>query len=112
MTSLSARGIVVVKLDGMVLTTSAAYRPEASFLAKRIHGGPKQRIVAVVLAQEGLTDTFERVARDIKREPNPSTLNLLWLTGELRSVALLTLHLEALGDPAVGLNVQAEVRFP
>ncbi len=40
------------------------------------------------------------------------TLALLWNMGELRSVALLALHLEALGVPAVGLNVQADVRCP
>jgi len=105
MMSLGARRIVVVKFGGSVLTDSAAYRPVAQFLAKRIDGSSEEQIVAVVSAQEGLTDTLERVARDIKQEPNASTLDLLWHTGELRSVALLTLHLEALGVPAVGLNV-------
>jgi hypothetical protein len=61
-------------------------------------------------ASDGVADFefevgVERVARDIKREPNAATLDLLWHTGELRFVALSTLHLEALGVPAVGLNV-------
>ena len=60
----------------------------------------------VVSAQKGHTDQLERLARGITGYPNPRTLDLLWSTGELRSVALLTLHLEELGVPAVGLNVQ------
>jgi aspartate kinase len=104
-TGTSADRIVVVKIGGSVLTSSAAYRTAAQFLTKRIHGCPEEQVVAVVSAQEGLTDTLERVARDIKREPNASTLDLLWYTGELRSVALLMLHLEALGVEATGLNV-------
>ncbi len=81
MMSFGARRIVVVKLGGSVLTSSAAYRPAAQFLAKRIHGSPEEQIVAVVSAQEGLTDTLERVARDIQRERNAATLDLLWHTG-------------------------------
>jgi len=34
-----------------------------------------------VSAQEGLTDTLERVARDIQREPNAATLDLLGWVG-------------------------------
>lgn len=59
----------------------------------------------MVSAQKGLTDELERLAHGIKESPNPRTLDLLWSTGEMRSVALLTLHLEELGVPAVGLNV-------
>jgi aspartate kinase len=33
------------------------------------------------------------------------TLDLLWSTGEVRSVALLSLHLQAVGVSCVGLNV-------
>jgi aspartokinase len=59
----------VVKLGGSVLTSSAAYRRAAQFLAKRIHGCPEEQIVAVASAQGGLTDTLERVAQDnTKRE--------------------------------------------
>jgi aspartate kinase len=59
----------------------------------------------VVSAQEGATDRFERAARKIVREPNARALDLLWATGELRSVALLALHLQALGVSAAALNV-------
>jgi aspartokinase len=40
------------------------------------------------------------------------TLDLLWSTGELRSVAILTLHLQVIWVSAVGLNVhRAGLRF-
>jgi aspartokinase len=57
-TGTSADRIVVVKIGGSVLTSSAAYRTAAQFLAKRIHGCPEEQVVAVVSAQEGLTDTL------------------------------------------------------
>jgi aspartate kinase len=70
-----------------------------------------ERLVAVVSAQNGSTDALERKARRAASPParagKPSgrALDLLWSIGEIRSVALLTLHLEALGISAAGLNV-------
>src|SRR5208282_4412818 len=58
-------------------------------------------------AQSGETDGLERTARGIARAPSARALDLLWSTGEIRSVALLTLHLEALGVLAAGLGVEA-----
>jgi aspartokinase len=58
------------------------------------------------LGAAGFTDELEWLARGITGYPNPRTLDLLWSTGELRSVGLLTLHLEELGVGAVGLNVR------
>jgi aspartate kinase len=48
---------------------------------------------------------LERRARRIVRKPAVRALDLLWSTGELRSVALLSLHLQELGVTSVGLNV-------
>jgi len=59
----------------------------------------------VVSARKGITDQLEQLARDTTLYPNPRTLDLLWSTGEMHSVALLTLHLEELGVSAVGLNI-------
>jgi len=97
--------IVVVKLGGSVLTGAKAFRRAAQFLAKRTERAPGEKLVVVVSAQKLATDMLERRARRIIRPPAVRTLDLLWSTGELRSVALLALHLEALGISAVGLNV-------
>ena len=98
--------LVVVKLGGSVLSNEKAYRRAAEFLRRRLDAEPAARFVAVVSAQEGDTDFLERTARSIASSPSARALHLLWSTGEIRSVALLTLHLEALGVSAAGLNVQ------
>lgn len=97
--------IVVIKLGGSVLTDEDSYRDAARFLVRRLHECSSERFAVVVSAQNGHTDELETLARRVTNYPNPRTLDLLWSTGELRSVALLTLHLEALGVGAVGLNV-------
>ncbi len=96
---------VVIKLGGSVLTDEESYRQAARFLLRRLQNSPKGRFVVVVSARKGLTDHLERVAREITGYPNRRTLDLLWSTGEMQSVALLTLHLEELGVAVVGLNV-------
>ena len=102
----SSHSITVVKIGGSVLTDTAAYERVARFLRSRVRGAERPRIVAVVSAQHGHTDDLLGAAQSIVRRPNPVMLDLLWSTGELRSVALLVFHLHALGVRATGLNVQ------
>jgi aspartate kinase len=97
--------IVVLKLGGSVLTGATAFRRAAQFLKQRTELAPDEKLVVVVSAQKLATDILERRARRIVSPPGVRALDLLWSTGELRSVALLTLHLEAIGVSAVGLNV-------
>jgi aspartate kinase len=97
--------VVVFKFGGSVLTGAGAYRRAAGFIRNRLSAAPGERIVAVVSAREGVTDALEAEARGIVRSPSARSLDLLWSTGEIHSVALLTLHLEALGISAAPLNV-------
>lgn len=102
----------MLKMGGSVLTGAKAFLRVALYLARRYELNPGEKLVVVVSAQKLLTDTLERRARRIARAPNVQALDLLWSTGELRSVALLTLHVEALGASAVGLNVhEAGLQF-
>jgi aspartate kinase len=104
--------LVVIKLGGSVLVVEESYREAARFLVRRLHKRPEERLVVVVSARQAVTDELERVARGITGYPNPRTLDLLWSTGEMHSVALLTLHLEELGAAVVGLNVhETGLRF-
>jgi aspartate kinase len=106
------RKTVVIKLGGSVLVDANSYGQASRFIMRRLHRCAEQRFVVVVSAQLGLTDELEGLARGITRCPNPRTLDLLWSTGEMRSVALLTLHLEELGVAAVGLNAhETGLRF-
>src|SRR5258708_6777312 len=104
--------VVVIKLGGSVLVDEKSYRQAARFLACRLHKCSEERFVVVASAREGVTDELERVARGICGSPSPRTLDLFWSTGEMHSVALLTLHLEGLGVAAVGVNVhETGLRF-
>jgi aspartate kinase len=103
---MNGRSVVVMKLGGSVLADDESYRRAARYVVRRLHKCSGERFVVVVSAQKGHTDELEQLARGITSCPDQRTLDLLWSTGELRSVALLTFHLEELGVAAVGLNVQ------
>src|ERR1700730_12827479 len=112
MDSCSFRKTVVIKLGGSVLVDADSYALASQFIVRRLDRCAEKRFVVVVSAQEGLTDELEELAREIAKHPNARTLDLLWSTGEMRSAALLTLHLEGLGVTAVGLNAhETGLRF-
>jgi aspartate kinase len=105
--------IVVIKLGGSILVRPTAYRRAANFVQNRLRTHPDEKLVIVVSAQEGTTDRLEHAARKIVREPQAKALDLLWSTGEIRSVAILALELQALGVQAAPLNVhQAGLSVP
>ncbi len=97
--------IVVIKLGGSILTNPKAYKRAAIFVRNRQRADPDECLVIVVSAQQGATNKLERAARKIVREPLAVALDLLWSTGEIRSAAILALELQALGVPAVPLNI-------
>lgn len=102
---LESERVAVIKIGGSILTSARAYRRAAAFVCSRHRTSPEERLVVVVSAQEGTTDALEKLATKIVASPKAAALDLLWCTGELRSVALLTLHLQALGIRATGLNI-------
>jgi aspartate kinase len=97
--------IAVIKIGGSILKNARAYRRAALYVRNRHISAPDERLVVVVSAQEGVTDWLAANARQIISQPNLAALDLLWSTGELRSVALLVLHLQALGVSAAPLNI-------
>lgn len=105
MESCRAKRIVVMKFGGSILADEESYFRAARFVVRRLHECSVERFLVVVSARKGITDELERLARKIASCPGQRTLDLLWATGELRSVALLTLHLEEMGVTTVGLNI-------
>lgn len=99
------KSIVVVKIGGSVLRDLHAYRRCAQWLVTRRSERPQDRLVVVVSARHGVTDELLRLAEEVSPVPDHRALDLLWSTGELQSVALLTLCLHDAGVGAVGLNV-------
>src|SRR5215469_10645820 len=97
--------IAVIKIGGSILKGKRAYRRAARYVRNRHAVSPHERFVVVVSAQEGVTDRLAVTACQVVPQPSPSALDLLWSTGELRSVALLALHLQALGVSAAPLGI-------
>jgi aspartate kinase len=98
--------IAVLKIGGSVLSGIDAYRRAARFLRDEV-ARTHARIVAVVSAESGHTDALWREAAalsDAVDSADQDARDVLWSTGELRSVALLTLALRATGVSATGLN--------
>lgn len=106
----------VVKLGGSVLRDDASYAAAARFLHDRLNAHADEKLIVIVSAQYGETDRLLAEARaivpDLENEQqggasvlNNHALDLLWSTGELRSVAMLSLHLQRAGTRAVPFNV-------
>lgn len=95
----------VLKLGGSVLRDDASYAAAAHFLHDRLAENQDERLVVIVSAEYGTTDKLLAEAQRIAGEPSADALDLLWSTGELRSVALLTLHLQRIGTHAAPFNV-------
>jgi aspartate kinase len=99
----------VLKVGGSVLRDDASYAAAAAFLrdrlAERTDTDTDERLVVIVSAQYGATDALLAEAEAIAPEPDNHALDLLWSTGELRSVARLALHLQRIGVKATPFNV-------
>jgi aspartate kinase len=96
--------VAVLKLGGSVLSGDDPYRRAAAFLRDEVTR-TRSRIVAVVSAEYGHTDRLWNEAVSVAEVVDDDARDLLWSTGELRSVALLTIALRAVGLSATGLNV-------
>jgi aspartate kinase len=98
--------VAVIKLGGSVFSGPISYRRAARFVGQRLASNPEENLVVVVSAQNGETDALLREAQAIAAKPDDAALDLLWSTGELRSVARLALHLQAAGIPSAALDVR------
>ncbi len=96
--------VAVLKLGGSILSGADPYRRAAAFLRDEVTR-TRTRIVAVVSAEYGHTDRLWNEAQSVADVVDDDARDLLWSTGELRSVALLTIALRATGLSATGLNV-------
>lgn len=98
--------VVVMKLGGSIFTGPISYQRAARFIRGRAEANPREKFVVVVSAQNGETDALLREAEAIVADPSAGALDLLWSTGELRSVGRLALHLQSVGVRAAGLDVR------
>lgn len=101
--------VTVLKLGGSVLTGRDGYATAADWLAERL-SATDDRFVVVVSAEYGHTDALHREALEQLSNapasvPHADLLDLLWSTGETRSVALLALRLRTLRVNVTGISV-------
>jgi aspartate kinase len=101
----TAARTTVVKLGGSVLRDLSSYQSCARFIRDRLGSQAGSRFVIVVSARFGETDELLSLAKSLSAAPDDATLDLLWSTGEIRSVATLALCLQALGVRAAALDV-------
>ena len=95
----------VLKIGGSVLRDDDSFARVARVLHDRLATNPHERLVVIVSAEHGETNRLLAEAQAIAAVPEQAALDLLWSTGELRSVARLALHLQALGTRAIPFNV-------
>jgi aspartate kinase len=95
----------VLKVGGSVLRDDASYAATARFLKGRLDERADEKLVVIVSAQYGATDELLAEAEAITDGPAAQALDLLWSTGELRSVARLALHLQRIDVIAIPFNV-------
>ena len=62
------------------------------------------KVVAVVSAMSGVTDSLIKLAKEVHPEPNEREMDMLLSTGEQTTIALLAMALHSLGAKAVSLT--------
>ena len=75
-------------------------------VAKRVADSKKEghKIVVVVSAMSGVTDSLIKLAREVNPEATAREMDVLLATGEQQTIALTALALHGIGVPAVSLT--------
>ncbi len=94
--------LIVQKYGG----TSVGSVERISSVAQRVIRTRQQnnQVVVVVSAMGKTTDTLVNLAKEISANPSRREMDMLLATGEQVSIALVSMALEALGQPAISLT--------
>ena len=94
--------IIVQKYGG----TSVGNPDRIKNVARRVLTAQQagNKVVVVVSAMSGVTDSLIKLAKDVSSEPNEREMDVLLATGEQTTIALLAMALHALGAKAVSLT--------
>ncbi|MGB8956150.1 MAG: aspartate kinase [Tumebacillaceae bacterium] len=94
--------LIVQKFGGSSVASADRIRNVARRVAETARAG--HQVVVVVSAMGDTTDELLGLAAQVTSAPAPREMDLLLTTGEQVSVALLSLAVQALGLPSVGLT--------
>lgn len=96
--NLRTRSIVIQKYGGTSVGSVERIQAVAQRVAKTVAAG--HQVVVVVSAMGKTTDALVQLANDITDSPSHRELDMLLSTGEQVSIALLSMALQAIGQPA------------
>ena len=94
--------LIVQKYGGTSVGTTERIQAVAKRVKKTADRG--DRVVMVVSAMGKTTDTLVNLARDISQNPSSREMDMLLSTGEQVSIALMSMALQELGQPAISLT--------
>jgi aspartate kinase len=94
--------LIVQKYGG----TSVGNPERIKNVAKRVFATQQEgnKVVAVVSAMSGVTDSLIKLAKEVHTEPNEREMDVLLATGEQTTIALLAMALHGLGAKATSLT--------
>jgi aspartate kinase len=93
---------LVQKYGGTSVGNPERISAVAARVAEHVRAGDK--IVVVVSAMSGVTDSLIKLARAVAAEPNTREMDMLLATGEQQTIALTAMALHGLGIKAVSLT--------
>lgn len=94
--------IIVKKFGGTSVESKEKLEIVCRKIIKSIN--KKESVVVVVSAQGNMTDILLEKAKDYSKSADLKTMDVLLATGEMQTVALLTMMLKDKGYDAIGLN--------
>lgn len=94
--------LIVQKYGGTSVGNPERIKNVASRVAKYRERGDK--LVVVVSAMSGVTDSLIKMAKEIMPLPNDREMDVLLATGEQTTIALTAIALHSIGVPAVSLT--------
>jgi aspartate kinase len=94
--------LVVQKYGGTSVGSVERIQAVANRISKTVEQG--NSLVVVVSAMGKTTDTLVKLAQEISSSPSRREMDMLLSTGEQVTIALLTMALQELGQPAISLT--------
>lgn len=94
--------LIVQKYGGTSVGSVERIQVVAKRVRERVKAG--NSLIVVVSAMGKTTDGLVKLARDISQDPSHREMDMLLSTGEQVSIALVTMALQELGQPAISLT--------
>jgi len=94
--------LIVQKYGGTSVGSIERIKKVAERVQKTVQAG--NQVVVVVSAMGKTTDSLVNLAKELSENPSRREMDMLLSTGEQVSIALLSIALQALGQPAISLT--------